>query len=119
MMGSAHILVVRDGTVRILDKNDTPVFENPVTAVTARLTKSRVVHLQSGAESTIVYGMTDITRLPKSLRAIADREAVNAQLIEPAKTGALGVYSPKGVTGAAALSRQILEGLVERGAQPG
>jgi hypothetical protein len=117
--GGIRAFVVRDGIVRILGKRGRVDLEVPVASLTARLTRWRVVELRSGSGSVVVYGFTETTKVPDEVAEIAAREADGAELIGPAPAGALGFYSPKQVTGAAAISRALAEALHARGAAGG
>ena len=114
--GGIRVLVARDGIARLLGRRGRVDLEVPIASLTARLTKWRVVELRSDSGSVIVYGFTEITKVSAELEEIAAREADGAELIGPAPAGALGFYSPKQVTGAAAVSRALTEALHERGA---
>lgn len=115
--GGTRILVVRDGTVRILGKQGRVDLDVGVDDLTARLTRTRTVELRSPETAVIVYGLTDVTKVPKELERIAIEESSeDAELIGPAPAGALGVYSLKGLAGQARTSRAIADALHARGA---
>lgn len=113
-LGGMRVLTVRDGVVRLQGKNGTDL-ESEVAALTARLTRTRTVRLESAAGSAYIYGFAQLSKLPDALSQIVIRESAGAELIGPCPPGALGVMSPKNVTGAAKVSRALADALHERG----
>lgn len=118
-VGPVRVLVVHDGRVRLHDKNDRVDIDVPVDQLTARLTRTRTVHLRWPEGSAIVYGISEMTRLKGQLKEIVEREGEGAEFIGTTPVGALGVYSPKNVTGTAAASRAVAQALHERGIAAG
>lgn len=119
LAGGVRVLVVRDGTVRILGKKGRVDLDARVGELTARLTRTRTVELRSETGSLIVYGFSEMTNVASELEELAARESAGAELIGPTPAGALGFLSPKQVTGAAAVSRAIADALHERGVAEG
>lgn len=125
MLGGTRLLVVRDGVVRIIGKRGQVDFESPVASLTVRLTRTKTVELKSDETSAIVYGISELTRLPKELDELAVRELQstevdgkhNATVIGPGPTGFTPLIPLKDLIGAVKASRAVADALHERGAR--
>ncbi|MQA74790.1 MAG: hypothetical protein GEU88_10700 [Solirubrobacterales bacterium] len=120
LAGGVRVLVVPDGTVRILGKKGRVDLDAAVGELSARLTRTRTVELRSDAGSLIVYGFTEMTKVATELEEIAARESADAELIGPTPSALfLGFLTPKDATEPATASRAIAEALHERGVGQG
>lgn len=126
LLGGVRILVVRDGTVRLLGKKNRVDLDAPVHTLTARLTRTRVVQVRSATTLSIVYGLSEMTRLTKDLQAIVLREghdavqqSEDAEFIGPVPAGMVPAMSPRHVIGLAQAGRAIADGLHTRGVREG
>ncbi|AXK34963.1 hypothetical protein DVA86_22270 [Streptomyces armeniacus] len=119
LVGRMGVLVIRDGTVRVLGRKGSVPLDAAVGALTARLTKTGSVELAADGQSMVIYGVADLGNVHQELQQIIIDESHGAELIGPAPTGVLGVYSLKAVTGPAKISRALTEALHARGAGQG
>ncbi|OEV04517.1 hypothetical protein [Streptomyces oceani] len=117
-MGGHRVLTVRDGRVRVLGRKGVDL-DVPVREMTARLTRARAIEVRAPEQSAIIFGVLELGNLHTELRQILVAESEGAELIGPAPTGFLGVYSPKAVTGQAQVGRAITEALHARGVGQG
>jgi hypothetical protein len=115
-MGGRHrVLTVRDGQVRIRGKQSAVDLDAPVSALTARLTRTRTVELRTDTVSVFIFGIMELGAIHRELQQIVADESAGAELIGPVPEGVLSVYSPRAVTGTAKVSRALAEALHERG----
>jgi hypothetical protein len=119
LMGRMGVLVVRDGGVRVLGRKGRVPLDVAASALTARLTRTGTVALRSGGTSMIIYGVAELGNLHTELRRILIDESQGAEVVGPAPTGVLGVYSVRAVTGPAKISRALAEALHAHGAGQG
>lgn len=125
MAGGVRLLVVRDGTVRIHGKQGRVDLDAAVASVSARLTRTKSVELRSAEGSLMVYGISELTRIPKELDGLAVRELEStlvdgkhdALVVGPGPTGFTPVFPLKDLLGAVKASRAIAEAMHERGAR--
>lgn len=117
--GGVRVLVVRDGSVRLHGKRGRLDLDCRIGEISARLTKTRTVELTHTGGVCYVYGFSDITSVAAELTEIVLREGPGAEVLGPVPSGALGVLSPRQVTGAAQVGAMLAEELHRRGARSG
>lgn len=120
LMGGVHVLAVRDGHLRIINRKDVVVMEAEVADCTARLMRTRSVDFRAGGRAVVLFGVSTTVTIPSSLHEIAVREGRDdAEVIGPADGGIPGVLTVRDVQGTAAVGRAISEALRERGVPAG
>lgn len=120
LMGGVHVLAVRDGHLRIINRKDVVVLEAPLADCTARLMRTRSVDFRADGRSVVLFGVSTTVTIPASLQEIAVREGRDdAEVIGPADGGIPGVLTARDVKGTAAAGRAISEALRERGVPQG
>lgn len=125
MAGGVRLLVVRDGTARILGKGGRVDLDTAVESLAVRLTRTKTVELRSETGSVIVYGISNMTKIAKELDDLAVRELEttvvdgkhDALVIGPGPTGFTPLFPLKDLLGAVKASRAVADAMHERGAR--
>lgn len=75
IFGGIRVLVVHDGTIRLLGEHGRVDLDTTISAVTAKLTLTKAVKLSTRSDFMFVYGFPQVGEISREFTAIAAREA--------------------------------------------